>query len=93
MAIFSPLKWPNIVPICNGRHPQETWAFLQNGEAIVDMSKDGPMNIDGAEEAKKMIKRRPVEISGPSISRLVGWFLSSFFHQFYGDDILKWLHE
>ena len=23
------------------------------------MSKDGPKNIDGAEEAKKMIKRRP----------------------------------
>jgi hypothetical protein len=84
MAIFSPLKWPNIVPICNGRHPQETWAFLQNGEAIVDMSKDGPMNIDGAEEAKKMIKRRPVEISD---HRSVDWsadFCPVFFTSFMG---------
>ena len=32
--------------------------FFPPDQAIVDMSKDGPMNIDGAEEAKKMIKRR-----------------------------------
>ena len=32
--------------------------FFTPDQAIVDMSKDGPMNIDGAEEAKKMIKRR-----------------------------------
>lgn len=32
-------------------------------KAIVDMSKDGPMNIDGAEEAKKMIKRHVTDNS------------------------------
>lgn len=39
-------------------------------EAIVDMSKDGPMNIDGAEEAKKMIKR--YQIRARALDHAVG---------------------
>lgn len=35
----------------------QSFTCTQPWKAIVDMSKDGPMNIDGAEEAKKMIKR------------------------------------
>jgi len=39
-------------------------------EAIVDMSKDGPRNIDGAEEAKKMIKR--YQIRARALDHAVG---------------------
>ncbi|CAJ1417770.1 unnamed protein product [Effrenium voratum] len=39
-------------------------------EAMSDMSKDGPTNIDGAEEAKKMIKR--YQIRARALDHAVG---------------------
>ncbi|CAK9116515.1 unnamed protein product [Durusdinium trenchii] len=39
-------------------------------EAIIDMSRDGPTNIEGAEEAKKMIKR--YQIRARALDHAVG---------------------
>ena len=47
--------WPR-VGLLDSRMPLDT-------QAMSDMSKDGPKNIDGAEEAKKMIKRCPADLA------------------------------
>lgn len=67
LLTYSDVPFHNGGPECGTRH-----------QAIVDMSKDGPRNIDGAEEAKKMIKRCPLEGTKQS---LASNFTSVLYHQ------------